>query len=311
MRNVGRVFGFGMWLVAAAAAAQANPELGEVGGPGGAMGPAPMGAPMQPGPQMQGGGQMQGGAQMGGGWGAPAQMAPAAPEFEAPEEPAVPGSDDHAAVAGHFGVGFFGVQNIPILSCTNDLACAGMSLDATQSVPAPTVGLRYWLDDGMAIEGALGLGISSGSFETSDMTMMTTVTPIESGTAFALHGGLPLALAHSGHFVFEVVPQINFGIATGSLEDPVMATQSWDLSGMLIEIGGRVGAEIHFGFIDIPQLALQGTLGLGVRLESRGATRSMPTTKHDQSSTSIGTNVGDEPWDIFTGNITAIYYFID
>jgi hypothetical protein len=302
MRYVGTVSrgasGLALWFVAATAGAQMNPELGDMGDPAG----APMGGPPMGGPP-----PMQGGAQMQGGWGAPPPAAPAAPEFEAPEEPAVPGSDDHAAVAGHFGVGFFGVMSIPVMGCSNDPACM---LVTDQEVSAPTVGLRYWLDEGMAIEGALGLGIASNSLETTVGGTATTI-PVESTTAFALHGGVPIALAHSGHFVFEIVPQLNFGIAMGSLEDTMTPGNTWDLSGMLIEIGGRVGAEVHFGFIDIPQLALQGTLGLGLRLESRSAEQTASMTTNDAGTTSIGTSVGDEPWDIFTGGITAIYYFID
>lgn len=288
MSRIGRAAAIVSWGIAATATAQVNPELGEVGGSGGAQAQA--------------------------GWGG--QTPPAAPPapgvvpYAGPVEPETPATGDHAAVVGHFGVGFFGVQSIPVMSCSNDLGCGGTSRDVTQSVSAPTIGVRYWLDPTLAIEAALGVGIASRSVETTDAGG-TTPEPVESTTALALHGGVPIALAHGGHFVFEVVPQLNFGLAFGSLEDAGASAASWDLSGMLVEIGGRVGAEIHFGFIDIPQLALQGTLGLGLRIESRGAERTTPARQHDQSATLIGTSVGDEPWDIFTGGITAIYYFTD
>lgn len=281
---------------AAGAAAQENPELGEVGEP-----------PAAAGGQPQATGQFGAAGTGSATWGtAPAST----PEFEEPDAASVEGESDHSKVAGHFGVGFFGVMDVPVFSCLGDLACPILPPGASATVSAPTVGLRYWLDEGMAIEAALGLGISSQSVETT-MGMTTAVTPLESTTAFGLHGGLPLALAHSGHFVFQLVPELNFAIASGSLENPTDSQQNWDLSGLLFEIGGRVGGEIHFGFIDIPQLSLQGTVGLRLRVESRSAERATPATTHDQSTTSVGTNLGGEPWDIFTGSITAIYYFVD
>jgi hypothetical protein len=221
------------------------------------------------------------------------------PDGSMPPEAASPSESDHAAVVGHFGVGFFGVQTVPVMGCdTGAVLCAAVG-DAT--VSAPTIGARYWLSEGLGIEAALGLNVTSseaGALQTSAF-------------GFALHGGVPLALAHSGHFVFQVVPQINFGIASGSYEVP--GTTS-DVSGLLIEAGAKAGAEIHFGFIDIPQLSLQGTVGLMVRHESRSAdtTAGTPavTATVEQSQTLFGTTVDDEPWDIFIGSITAVYYFM-
>jgi hypothetical protein len=142
------------------------------------------------------------------------------------------------------------------------------------------------------------------------MRLLRTNQP--SVIAIGLHGGLPLVFAHSGHFVFEVVPQLNLGLASGDQDIVAAGTQtSWDVSGFLLEVACKVGAEIHFGFIDIPQLSLQATLGLGLRLESRSAENTNPggaTTTHEQSLTRIATGVDGAPWDIFVGSLTAIYY---
>jgi hypothetical protein len=40
-------------------------------------------------------------------------------------------------------------------------------------------------------------------------------------------------------------------------------------SGFLFEAGGRVGAEVHFGFLGLPYLAMQASVGLALRYESR------------------------------------------
>jgi hypothetical protein len=287
-------------LPLAGAEAQGNPEGGDV---------AP---PMQGGGQY--GGSVQGDMQGQGAWQPPPGPMPQPMPQPMPGQPMADGSmppddgmgqaqppasdSDHAAVVGRFGIGFFGVQSVPIMGCdTSAMLCTAL---ADNSLSAPTIGIRYWLDEGLGIEAALGLNISSAE-----------IGVLQTGAfALALHGGVPLALAHSGHFVFQVVPQINFGIASGSYEVPGTTA---DVSGMLIEAGAKAGAEIHFGFIDIPQLSLQGTVGLLVRHESRSVdtTTALPpaTTTAEQSETFFGTGVDGEPWDIFTGSITAVYYF--
>jgi hypothetical protein len=220
------------------------------------------------------------------------------PPVEEAAPPPPPGSSDHAGVNGTLGVGFFGVLSLPIIRCEPVVpACTPLS----DLAPAPTIGARYWLSETLGIEAALGLNITSGANGNVDNSVL----------GFALHGGVPLALAHSGHFVFEIVPQLNFGVASGSYDVGGAGGISNDVSGLLIEAGAKVGGEIHFGFIDIPQLSLQGTVGLMVRHESRSLETimgSLPTTMVEQSETRVATGVDGEPWDVFTGTITAIYY---
>jgi hypothetical protein len=201
---------------------------------------------------------------------------------------------DHELFVGRFGIGFFGVLSVPIMGCGEAAACVPNG-DAT--VPAPTIGGRWWWKEEMGIEAALGLYFASESFPAADVNQF----------GFALHGGLPLALVDSGHFVFELVPQLNLGFASGSHESTGPGGVNTDTSGFLFELGARTGAEIHFGFIDIPQLSLQGTLGLMIRHESRSAETGGATV--DTNSTSFATGVDGAPWAIFTGALTAIYYY--
>jgi hypothetical protein len=274
------LFAASLWLIAGGASAQVNPEVGDVGAQGQASGRVETQGTWQP--------------------GTPNQPPPAAEtELDTPAENRF-GTTDHGKVVGRFGVGFFGVASVPIGGGTV------AAPDVDDSVDAPTIGLRYWLWDWMAIEGALGLGItSSGASFESGNTSADNNGP--SAFALALHGGVPLALAASQHFVFEVIPELNFGFATGGIDDESMANNDIDTSGFLFEIGARVGAEIHFGFIDIPELSLQGTVGLHLRYEGRGV--SAGDSDASISSFRFGTNVQGEPWDIFTGSIAAIYYF--
>ena len=255
------------------AAAQANPESGDVAPP----------------PAVDA--SASGSASATTSWPSPSASSEASSDSSGGVETGVPedpSGSDHAAVVGHLGVGFFGIMELPLPNNDEPLG----------NVAAPTIGVRYWLDDMLGIEAALGLNITSRDLNDTDS---------ESEFGLALHGGVPLALAASGHFVFEIVPFLNFGIASGSREVMMgMATAETDYSGLLIEVGGRVGAEIHFGFIDLPSLSLQGSVGLSVRHESRGI--EMGDAEADAATTVVSTGVYDDPWDIFTGNIAAIYY---
>ncbi|MET0387968.1 MAG: hypothetical protein ABW321_18495 [Polyangiales bacterium] len=205
---------------------------------------------------------------------------------------------DHASVVGHFGVGWFGIFDLPIAGATE----AGADFNGT--VTAPAIGARYWLSERLGIEGALGIGVTSGGVTTQVGNVSTTV---DSPSVFglALHGGLPLVFATTSHFAFQLVPELNFGFTSGGFET---AGGDVDVSGILLQVGARVGAEIQFGFIGIPQLSLQGTVGLHLSYQGRSASFG-ENNEVSSSSFRFGTTVQDEPWDIFAGNIAAIYYF--
>jgi hypothetical protein len=212
---------------------------------------------------------------------------------------------DHAAMVGHFGVGAFGVLELPTMGGT--VGAGGLAFDNTSTLAAPTIGARYWLDERMAIEGALGIGLRSGSSSTTTDGGASVQVNDPSLFGLALHAGLPLVFATGEHFAFELVPELNIGFVTGSWDDRSTANRDTDLSGFLLELGARVGAEIQFGFIGIPQLALEGTVGLHLRYEGRSA--SFANTEVSSHRLTFGTSLQGEPWDIFTGNIAAIYYF--
>ena len=195
---------------------------------------------------------------------------------------------DHARVVGHFGVGYMGRRWIGI-----DITGGG-----PVSVDAPVIGLRYWLDPRIGIDAGLGLLISSGSTSTGG-----TSTDLQGFTVFIVHGGVPLALAGSKHFSFQIVPELNAGIASSQ-----RGAGGPDLSGFHLDLGARAGAEIQFGFIGIPELSLQGGVGLALAYDRIKVSPPMGDAT-TVSRTQLSTGVGDNPWNIFTGNIAALYYF--
>jgi hypothetical protein len=214
---------------------------------------------------------------------APAQTGMALPGAT-PDAP--PGATDHDGVVGHFGVGYMGRR--------------GMLVDQNApAVDAPIIGGRYWLDPMLGIDVGLGFLFSGGSSTTAGVS-----TDTQGYSIFMLHGGVPLALAGSKHFSFQIVPELNFGYGSskrGGVGD--------DLSAVHFDIGARAGTEIQFGFIGIPELSLQAGIGLALNFDHIKDSPPMGANPTTISQTSFGTSVGDNPWNIFTGNIAALYYF--
>jgi hypothetical protein len=245
---------------------------------------------------------------------APAPVA-AAPVAVAPAAaPEAQGQSDHDSVVGHLGVGYLGFTTIPFGAL--DPANLGNDYPAAQVANAPVVGIRYWFSSAIGLDVGIGFTTTFGNNSTPDPAggTGTVTTNATAPTAFAVHGGLPLAFASAKHFTFELIPELNFGYAQQSLIAGVApATATLDLSGTHFDVGARVGAEIQFGFIGIPQLSLQGSVGLRADVNST-STKTTPDTAGAAISTSsssrstIGTTVGNNPWDIFRGNIYAIYY---
>jgi len=221
---------------------------------------------------------------------APAQRGMTLPG--ATPEPAVE-TTDHALVVRRFAIGYMGRRTINI-----------NPTGAPATVDAPIVGVRYWLDPMIGIDAGIGLLFSGGSTKVGD-----TSTDLQGYTVFMVHGGVPLSLAASKHFSFQVIPELNFGIA-GSKTAPAMpGGQPSDLSGIHLDVGARAGGEIQFGFIGIPELSLQAGIGLALSYDHSKITPPGPGAATSVNTTSFGTSVGNNPWNIFTSNIAAMYYF--
>ena len=292
-------------VLGAAPAAAQDPELGDTGGGGGATWGNPQPQPQQQwgAPQQQGGGGQQwGGGQQqqqqqqqppAQGWGGDTEQPPTG---GGGDPDAAAGQDDHEAVVGHIGVGWFGLQSVPY--------------PGSVAPAAATVGLRYWLGESLGLDLALGFGMISGTHsEDLDGDVMSNDTP--SAITVVVHGGLPLVLYHAQHYKFLFIPQLDIGIADGDDGGDTL------FSGFIFQVGAEVGAEIHFGFMDVPQLSLQGTIGLGLAYVST-STNSCVAAPPDEcdselivsdSGFGIATAQFNEPWDILTSQVRAIYYF--
>jgi len=235
--------------------------------------------------------------------------------------------DNHERVVHRFAVGWMGVNNVPIA----DLPDGPGSMPATPippgqpvpsggggppqtgagtaAVPAVTLGIRYWITELAGIDVGLGFGYAAGSVTSRAPCGASETCPTSDAFALALHGGVPLAFFHETHYSFILVPELNLGFSTGTIRPTSNPDNDFGQSGFLFEIGGRVGTEIHFGFINIPSLSLQATVGLYFRYRSASA-NPRGGTGFSTSIYDLQTSVRDgEPWDILTGSLSALYYF--
>jgi len=216
---------------------------------------------------------------------------------------ATTGASDHDQMVGRLAVGYLGRATVGAGAAP--AGGAAVSPEGYAMVgSAPVIGIRYWINSMIGIDAGLGLALIGGSFETEDPN---TDGDLDSFSGFLFHAGVPLALASADHFTFEIVPEANIGIGSGEQDD---GGNTLDHSGFHLDIGARAGAEIHFGFIKIPQLSLQASVGLLFALDSAstdiedGAPASV-----SGSRTALQTTVGSNPWNIFTSNVAALYYF--
>lgn len=217
------------------------------------------------------------------------------------------GKSDHEMAVGEIGLALLGIMNMPIVATELDESTGYFVPRLTEDADlvAPTVGLRYWIGEALGIEVGFGLGFSQGSFERLTDTQSID-TDLPETTAFTFHAGVPLALLSSRHFVFEVVPIGNGGYSEGTVYGDPTTNTKWDVSTFLIQVGFRMGAEIHFGFIGVEQLAVQASLGFQFSyIEGTAKTQG---TDEKSSRLSLGTTAGSNPWDLFSHNLSAIYY---
>jgi hypothetical protein len=228
----------------------------------------------------------------------PASSPPAPPQTGMALPGATPdavGGNDHDLMVGHFGVGYMGLRSIGV-----NVTGGG----AVTTVDAPVIGARYWLDPMIGIDAGLGLNFTGRSIANNP----GGTTDLQGYSVFILHGGVPLALAGSKHFSFQVVPELNLGLSSSTQITP--GAPNVDLNGFHFDLGARAGTEIQFGFIGIPELSLQAGIGLAFSYDRiKATTKTTPETSAAYHQTALGTSVGDNPWNIFTGNIAALYYF--
>jgi hypothetical protein len=80
-----------------------------------------------------------------------------------------------------------------------------------------------------------------------------------------------------------------------------------EYSGWSFRFRVRAGFELFFGFIGIPELAMEASLGATLSYDSVSSTTG-PIERSSRAWT-FSTVRGNDPWSIFTGNVAALYHF--
>jgi hypothetical protein len=219
---------------------------------------------------------------------------------QGPAAPVAPKQSDHDAVVGRLAVGYLGASQVAV----------GAQDGAV--VQAPVVGVRYWIDEMLGLDLGLGFGMTSGSSKETLPNQPSETVDDPSFMSVIAHVGVPLSFSQGEHYSFQIVPEANVGFGSGE-QKPLDPENDPKLehSGFRLDIGARAGAELHFGFIGVPELSLQGSVGLqfvtaSVKTEAK---LNDQTAKYESSGSRIGTTVHDNPWNIFTTNVAALYYF--
>jgi hypothetical protein len=209
---------------------------------------------------------------------------------------------DHELFFKHFAIGFMGATTTPIANA----ASRGGGAISREQVPTVTVGGRYWFAENMGVDVGLGLSWIGGSTTTVNGPVSTTV---DDATTFGgrLHGGLPISFANARHYSFLVIPELNIGYTTRTIAGVGPNTPDTTQTGFNFDLGARAGAEVYFGFIGVPELSLQATLGLGFSYDRVKA--STDNNSSSVGSSGIATTLQQPPWAIFTNAISAFYYF--
>ncbi|MEM9694116.1 MAG: hypothetical protein AAGA56_16325, partial [Myxococcota bacterium] len=172
------------------------------------------------------------------------------------------------------------------------------------TVAAPALGVRYWFSKRWGIDVGAGFSVSTGE-------VSTTVSAADKQTigAFLLHAGVPVALYNSRHLSFQLIPEMNFGYAQSEVEPTIQndPPPNATLSGTRFDLGARAGAEVHWGFLGMPELSLEGSVGLYFTYQATNVSVGEATA--GQSNILAGTAEYQSPWDILTQHVRARYYF--
>lgn len=174
-----------------------------------------------------------------------------------------------------------------------------------------TLGLRRWTTAPLGPFRNWGLDLGVGlnytrSSITQPQTGTLTTSDGPSTSGFGLHAGLPLAITLHKHAVFELVPEVDVIWAKETIP-ALTGTVITTYDGWSARVGARAGFEIFFGFIGLPQLAIEASLGARFNYDS--VSSSVGSIERSTRSWGFSTLRGNEPWSIFSGAVAAMYHF--
>jgi hypothetical protein len=222
----------------------------------------------------------------------PAPPLPVVRRAADPEQPVAKEDSPDLDVVNHsVGIGYAGLSQVPVGGTAGNLT-------------APAVGARIWVSPTKAVDVALGFGWVDGSTKTG-----TVETNLNAVYGFLIQAGVPVALATHKHVSFQVIPYGAFAYGATSVSGGGFGVPTTNLSGSRFELGVRSGLEIFWGFIGLPQLSMSATVGAAFERRKLDSDAGVGGVSQSSTTYGIATTVQNNPWDIFTGNVAARYYF--
>lgn len=210
---------------------------------------------------------------------------------------------DHDDVRLRIGAGYFGRFDVPL----------GREGEAVAG--AQMVGVRVWFRRSVGLDVAAGFHVRLGSKDSP------------SALSIAGRVSLPVALAITRHATFFLAPTIGYGqggeTSPGGRQLSPITGLEWEppdtrRRGLRATVGGRLGAELHLGFIGVSRLSLTASVGLDFDLR-RGTTSAppSPTSRNPQpqaeSSTRTAfvarTTFSEDALSAALGNVAVVAYF--
>ncbi len=175
-----------------------------------------------------------------------------------------------------------------------------------------TLGLRHWTTQPLGpfrnwgVDFGLGLAVGRSTV-TAPQTgqLVTSDGPRTNG--FGVHAGLPLAVHHHAHATFEVVPEVDAIYANETIPAQTPGGDATEYKGWSFRMGARAGFEIFFGFIGLPQLAIEASAGAAITYDRLSSI--VGPSERTVSQYGFSTLRGSEPWTIFPGSVAAMYHF--
>ena len=210
---------------------------------------------------------------------------------------------DFSKIVRTIGIGYFGQYDVP-------LGSGGTA----RTIGTQVVGVRYFFSERAGIDVGVGLGVASGSTKTEGAGTGATTIDRPSTIAMSFKVGVPLVMFSGQHYSFFFEPQALFGFAGETAKATTPGTADTKHNGTRLFAGGNAGALVQFGFIGIPQLTLDATVGFGLDVQSGKTESPAPgapanVVKNSFSQTAFGTLSSHQPWNIFHTNVAAIYHF--
>src|SRR5262249_37329879 len=152
----------------------------------------------------------------------------------------------------------------------------------------------YWLSNRAGIDIGFGFAHSSGSERTN-------TSGADKQTIYGVlgHFGVPLHLTGGKHISLQLIPELNVGwayssVGPGQQPDPPPTVTNM---GLRIDAGGRLGGEVHFGFMGVPELALEGSIGGFFTYQTTWSSAGGAYAR--DTNIAVTTASFNNPWDFF------------